>query len=187
MRSENDFEDDIDGVPVSALLHEQRSSRYGSVPGLDDEELADPAELERQVFLQEWGPVLALPSRDEPQGIRPAIDEEGHVDWGAFGTVDFERIRPSFDKVRYKADRLQEELKDVLIMFGTVKRRLPRQASLVLKYLRMGLIELKHIVNDDMLALARLYRRARKLQDQIAELREVGREKLRRELAWLLT
>lgn len=188
MRNENGFaEDEVEDVPVSALLHEERRNRYGSVPGLDDEELADPAELERQVYLQEFGPVLALPSRDEPRGIRPAIDEEGHVDWGAFGTVDFERIRPSFDKARYKADRLREELRDVLIMFATVKRRLPGQARQVLKYLRMGLIELEHIANDDMLALAKLYRRARKLQGQIAELREVSRDEIRRELAWLVT
>ena len=64
MRNENGFaEDEVEDVPVSALLHEERRNRYGSVPGLDDEELADPAELERQVYLQEFGPVLALPWR----------------------------------------------------------------------------------------------------------------------------
>ena len=80
---------EVDGVPVSALLSMERKNRYGSVPGLDDEELADPAELEREVVLQEWGPVLSLPVQGSKSGIVPAVDESGGVDWGAFGTVDF--------------------------------------------------------------------------------------------------
>ena len=188
MRSENEFaEDEVEDVPVSALLHEERRNRYGSVPGLDDDELADPLELERQVFLQEWGPVLALPNRFEPRGIRPAIDEEGRVDWGAFGTVDFERITPEFNRTRYKADRLRDELENVVIMIGIVKERLPvRERNRVLHYLHKGLIQPEHIVNDDMRALVTLRSRARRLQEQQAKLRAVSRDKLRREMAWLL-
>ena len=65
MKHETEFEDEceVEDVPVSPLLSEDRKNRYGSVPGLDDEELAEPWELERQVTLQEWGPVLALPVR----------------------------------------------------------------------------------------------------------------------------
>ncbi len=33
-------------VPASALLKREHGNRYGSVPGLDDSELADPDELE---------------------------------------------------------------------------------------------------------------------------------------------
>ena len=44
-------------------------------------ELADPEELERQVFLDEWGPILALPCKGSNGVIRPAIDEFGHVDY----------------------------------------------------------------------------------------------------------
>jgi hypothetical protein len=174
-------------VPVSALLHAERQNRYGSVPGLDDDELAEPAELERQVVLQEWGPILALPVRYEPRGVRPAIDEEGRVDWGAFGTVDFSRVRPDFDKARYKADKLREELRNVLIMFSIVKERLPGKAKyLVLKYLRMGVIDEEDIVSWDMWALAELDRRARYLQQRIDELREVSKAKREREAEALL-
>jgi len=61
--NENEFADvEIDDVPVSALLHQDRKNTYGGVPGLDDKELADPEELERVVYLQEWAPILALPS-----------------------------------------------------------------------------------------------------------------------------
>lgn len=189
MRSENGFaEDEVEGVPVSALLHEERRNRYGSVPGLDDDELADPAELERQVYLQEFGPVLALPWKGRTGGMRPSVAEDGSVEWGAFGTVDFDRMRPDFDRAQYKADKLRDELENVLIMLSIVKRRLPGRAKYqMLKHLRMGLIELEHIVNDDMHMLAKLYMRARRLQEQIATLTEVSREKLRREMAWLLT
>ncbi len=189
MRSECGYaEDEVEGVPVSALLHEERRSRYGSVPGLDDDELADPAELERQVFFQEWGPILQLRARHEPRGVRPAIDEEGRPDWGAFGTVDFDRMRPDFDRAQYKAYKLRDELENVFIMLSIVKRRLPGRAKyLVLKHLRLGLIELEHVVNDDMLALAKLYMRAGKLQEQIATLTDVSRERLHREMARLLT
>lgn len=180
-------EDAVSGVPVSALLHEARRNKYGSVPGLDDEELADPEELERQIMLDEWGPILALPVRHESHGVRPAIDEEGQVDWGAFGTVDFSRMRPEFDRTAYKAGKLREELRDVLIMLSIVQRRLAGRAKYqVLRYVQMGVIVEEHIVSEDMRAFARLYLRARRMQEQIAELGDLGEAQLRQEMARLL-
>ncbi len=61
--------EEVDSVPVSALLSEQRRNPYGSVPGLDDEELASPEELERQVMMEEWAPVLALPVQGKASGV----------------------------------------------------------------------------------------------------------------------
>lgn len=162
-------------VPESVLLRRLRPNKYGSVPGLDDSELADPDELERQVLRQEFAPVLALPVKAGESCIRPNIDEGGTVDWGAFGTVDFDRYRPQFDKLRYKADKVAEQVKDVLIIFNIVNNRVqPKAKYLVLKYLRMGIIELEHIVNNDMLALARLYLRARRMRKEITELKEAS-------------
>jgi len=138
----------IDDAPVSALLSVQRDNKYGSVPGLDDTELADPFELEREVMLEEWGPVLALPVKGRKRWIGPVVDESGGVDWGAFGTVDFDRYAGGFDKLRYKADKLREQMKDRLIMVSIVAERLPDKAKyLVLKYLRMGVVGLGHISN----------------------------------------
>ncbi len=168
-------------VPESVLIRRLRPNKYGSVPGLDDSELADPDELERQVLEWEFAPVLALPDKPGRSCIRPNIDEGGRVDWGAFGTVDFDRHRPQFEKLRYKADKVAEQVKDLFIMFGIVNERIKAWAKyLVLKYLRMGIIELEHIVNNDMLALARLYLRARRMRKEISELKEASERRRQR-------
>jgi len=166
---------DVDDVPVSALLSVGRKNKYGGVLGLDDEELLDPDELERMVYQQEFGPVLTLPVKSRSSWIQPVIDEDGGVDFGAFGTVDFERTMPEFDKARYKADKLREQLKDLMIRISLVKERLPGKAKyMVLKYLKMGIIGMEHIIDFDMLCLARLYLRARRLRDEIWRLEETS-------------
>ncbi len=168
-------EDEVEDVPVSALLSVERQNRYGSLPDLEDEEPADPDELERLAMAEEWAPILALPVKSRRGWVRPVADESS-VDFDAFASVDFQRTIPELDKARYKADRLQEKRGDLLILIGIVKERLPGKAKYqVLKYLSMGVIDLDHIVSDDMLALARLYLRARRLQKEIAELRESSR------------
>ena len=164
-------------VPESALLKRENSNKYGSVPGLDDSELLDDKELERLVFRQEFEPLLTLPTRPAKSWIKPHVDEDGRLDWGAFGTVDFKRLYP-FDKAKYKADKLREQLKDLLIRFGTVNERIKTKAKyLVLKYLRMGIIGLEHIVDSDVLILARLHLRIMKMQKQIRELTEASRRR----------
>ena len=188
MKQEVEFEDEceVEDAPVSPLLSEDRQNRYGGVPGLDDEELADPCELERQVFLQDWGPVLRLPVRGSKSMIRPHIDESFGVDFGAFSTVDFSRTMPEFDKLRYKADKLQEKLQDVLIMLSIVSGRLPQTKRQVLKYLNKGIIELEHIESFDMYQLAMYCLRAKRLQKQIAQLREFSwAKRVKKQEGWL--
>lgn len=175
-----DGDDYVADVPVSAVLSVVRTNKYGSVPELEDEELADPDELERQVMLEQWGPVLQLPVRERGRWIRPEMDESGRVDWGAFATVDFERTKAPFDKHRCKVERLREELRDVLILFSVVEWRLSNAGHLVLKYLRKGIIELEHIVNDDVRELGRLWLRAERIQQQIREVRQARRRKVER-------
>ena len=100
---------ELDNEPVT-ILKLQAGNRYGSVPGLDDRELADPDELERQVLIREFAPVLALPVKVRKSRLRHGVDGDGCVYFGAFGTVDFSRTMPEFDIVRYKADKLKERL-----------------------------------------------------------------------------
>jgi hypothetical protein len=186
MKHETEFEDETEvaDVPVSALLSAELKNRYGSVPDLDDEELADPEELERQVYMDYFGPILRLPAKRKSAGFFPAVDESGGVDWGAFGTVDFSRTMPEFDKARYKADKLRERLEDLFIMIGIVKERVPAKArGPVLRYLRKGVISLDHITNEDMRGLGRLYLKALRLQKEIAQLREASRNKRQAKLA----
>ncbi len=166
-------------LPESPLLKVERKEKYGSVSGLDDEELADPDELERQFLRQEFAPVLALPVKTRQGWIRPNVDEDGRIDWGAFATVDFDRYRPEFfDKARYKADKLREQWADTILMLEMIRQRVSsKPAALILKYLRMGIIELEHILDFEMWSLARYYLRARRLQQEIAELEEASQRR----------
>jgi len=179
-------EDGIE-VPESPLLRLEPKNRYGSVPGLDDEELADPEELERCVLRAEWGPVVSLRRPEPGCPIRPSVDMDGDLDWGAFATVDFDRRQPKLSWEKSKVRELREQLKDTIIMLSIVRDRLPGMAARqVLKYLEHGVLELEHIVNEDMQALGRLYLRARNLQQRIAALQQRSREREQRALeAWL--
>jgi len=175
------------GVPASPLLSEERRNRYGSVPGLDDDELADPDELERQVFIKEFGPILALPVRGRRYGLQPGYDEQGRVDWGAFATVDFERSMPQPDRMRYKLEALREKRHDVLIMFSIIKRHVPGKAKYeVLEYLQHGVIGMEHIQDENMRALAQLWRRKLRLDDEIQRLIKARQARVKRELAAVL-
>ena len=163
-----------EGVEVadSPLLKIERKDKYGSVPGLDDEELAGPAELERQILWEQWGPVLLLPAPKNHVGVRPELDEDGFL-CGAFASADFDRIKPAFDKAGYKAERLCDELETVFIMLEVLRDRIPGTGKYkVLQYLRKGIIELDDISDMEVWHLGRLYVRALRLQQEIARLRE---------------
>lgn len=60
----------------------------------------------------------------------------------------------------------------MLIMIGMLKRRIPGIAKYeVLKYLQMGVIDVDHVVDEDMLARARFDCRARGLKKETEEIR----------------
>ena len=111
-----------------------RDSGFGSVAGLEDEGLADCGELLRQITIEQWEPLLDIPVNRSGRFIKPSIDDNGILDWGAFGTVDFEKMFP-FDKKFYKINKLREELRNALIMFDIVKERVPEdERAEVIKY-----------------------------------------------------
>lgn len=115
------------------------------------------------------------------------MDEKGLFD-GAFATIDFERVRGGGpDRLRGRIEGLRAQLRDCMIMFSTIKDHLPGRAKyLVLKYLRMGVIDMDDIVNDDMRELARFYRRAELSREEIRQLRAAWTKRLRKQLAALL-
>jgi len=164
-------------VPVSPLLKRERSNRYGSIPDLDDEELIEPAEIDR-VFLREaFAPILALPVKGKKGGIKPNIDEDGSVDWGAFGTVDFDKY-VEFDKLRYKADKLREELFHERIIMEMLSERIKsRKKYKILEQAEAGLIDVEEISDFDMFCLAKRYVRAKRIQREIAALEKKSQER----------
>ena len=164
-------------VPVSPLLKRQRSSRYGHIQELDDEELIDPAEIDRLYLREAFAPILALPVKAKKGGIRPNVNEDGTVDWGAFGTVDFDRYT-DFDKARYKADKLAEELENERLMMEMISSKIKDYAKYkVIKYVEAGILDAGDISDLNMYCLTQRYLRAKRLQREIAELEQKSREK----------
>lgn len=165
-------------VPESALLRGQRANRYGSIEGLPDGELADPDELERMVYMEEYEPILRLPVAARRHPFYGSIDEDGRVDFGAFGTVDFDRHRGEFDKVRYKVDKLKEQLRDLVILLTTVNERIPGRGKYrVLKYVQMGALDIADIEDNEMYFFAEMYLRAVGLRQEIARLQKIRRQR----------
>jgi len=172
-----------DGVEVAAQAWNQaRSNRYGSIPDLPDDELADPDELERCVLKAELEPVLLLPKL-KSKLYSPAWDMHCDVDFNAFASVDFGRLRPEFDKARYKADKLKEQLKDVLITIAMLNERIKKTVKYkILKLVRLGHIEADQIKDFDMWQLAKYYMRALKLSEEIRRLRKYSRDCRKKQL-----
>ena len=163
-----------DGVEVaqSPLLKRKRSKRYGSIPDLDYGDLIEPAEIER-IFLKEaFAPILALPVKTRKGWFRPNVDEDGTIELGAFATVDFDRY-VDFDKARYKAEKLQEELADERLMMEIISGRIKTLAKYkVVKYVLAGILDIDDISDGDMYHLAKRCLRAARLQREITELQE---------------
>jgi hypothetical protein len=153
--------------------HTEKRSIYGSIADLPDEELADPDELERQMWIREFEPILNLPEPQRRSGIRPNFDEQGRLDWGAFGTVDFDRYRTKPDRTTYQIQQLHEELRDLVIRIDIVSQRIPGLAKYkVLKYLGRGMLDLDEVVDDEMRTLGSLYLQSRRLLRRIGQLKE---------------
>ena len=168
-----------DGVEVAApvLVKREKSNRYGSVEGLPDEELADPDELQRQIEREQWELALILP-QPRCRHFNPGWDWSVDVDYNAFASVDFERTQPEFDKLRYKADKLNEEVRDLIIRFQIIKERIPGKAKYaVLRNVERGILDMGDIPDFDMYFLAELYLRIRRMQKEVERLRKVSRQK----------
>ena len=168
-------------------LKREQANKYGSIADLPDEELADPDELERMVYLQEFGPILQLPTKGGKRAFYGNLDEDGRVDFGAFGTVDFDRQRPEFDRARYRLDKLKEELKNLVMMVQMINERIASKAKYqVLKYVQMGVLDLEEIADWDMQQLAEKYLRAVRLKQEITKFQKARRQKMvRQRQQWL--
>lgn len=163
-------------VPVSPVLAPIRNKGYGRIADLPDEELASPAELERMVFIQEFGPILALPRPRSKSVIKPTVDEDGRLDWGAFGTVDFDRYAGGFNKSRYKLDILKEQLFNERLMIEMISSRIKPIAKYeIIKLVFDGILDVDDISDMEMYCLAKRCLSARRLQREIQTLAGKGR------------
>lgn len=166
---------EVDIRPERIVVSRLEKDRYGTVEGLDRDELADPAELERQVFLQMYEPLLSVPFRSSygsGQSFRGTCDLDGFVDYGAFDSIDFKRLFPSFDKARYKIDKLKEQLADSVIRLGIVCARIETANKyLIMKHLKEGVLELDDLTDMDLWNMGRLYLRSLRLKKEIKNIR----------------
>jgi hypothetical protein len=165
-------------VPAAALRREQQRNRYGNLAELPDEELADPDELERAVYKEMWWPILRLPQQRWECPVRPNVDEDGRVDWGAFGTVDFNSYRPEHSKLRYKAEQMKEQLKDQVNMLRMISSRIPGRAKYKILWLvKKQRLDTDDIENWDMWQLAVGYVRAWRFRHEIEQMLARSRQK----------
>ena len=174
-------ENEIDVAVEKVVVQRLKEDRYGTVEGLDSDELADPAELERLVYLQMFEPLLSLRSSSSRRSggcIRPAYDIDGFADYGAFDSIDFKRLVPSFDKARYKIDKLREQLADTVIRLGIVCARIDSgNKYLIMKHLKEGVVQLDDITDMDLWNMGRLYLRSLRLKKEIKDIQEYRRRK----------
>jgi hypothetical protein len=167
-------------VPAAALRRERQRTRYGNLVDLPDEELADPDELERVIYKEMWWPILRLPQQRWECPIRPNMDEDGRVDWGAFGTVDFDSYRPQSSKLLYKAGQMKEQLKDRVNMLRMISARIPGTAKYrILRLVKKGILDTDDITDWDMWQLAVGYLRAWRFRHEIE--RMLGKSRQKRE------
>ena len=106
---------------------------------------------------------------------------------GSIWTVDFDQYRQDFDRLRYKAERLMDQQRDLTIMFEIVADRVPGTAKYrVLKYVRMGVVDIDDIQDEDTWQLANVYLRILRLQRERYELKERSHQRRQRhaEMLW---
>jgi hypothetical protein len=165
-----EFEDGIEAVPPAWV---KPVERYGVIEGFDENDYASPKELERIYYEQLWGPVLMLP--EQKKSDNAAWKCYGDLDYNAFASVDFDRMRPEFNKIKYKADKLQERLKDLMIMIRIKLESIDDNRKYkVLRLVGKGHLEPDDIRHGDMWQLGLLYRRAVNIKKEIGRLREAS-------------
>ena len=112
MSEELEYETEFEDLPVSqAVKVIRRSDDLGQVPGLPDEEMADPWEMERWVHLQERETLLALHgSRRELEGA------------DRYGNSSVEALEmESGSAPELVGDRLAEQARDIAIAYSCAR------------------------------------------------------------------
>lgn len=158
----NDTEEiDPTDLPVAGNVRVQRSTGYGTVPDLDNEEAADVHELQCIAAWAQYGPLLALPGKYGQTG-RVVLDADCEIDWDRIGPAGGGRRHPQHPRTG------RDELQRVLGLISLLVERIPGTAKYaVLTYVRMGILDVEHVTHADLRAVAQLEAKARRLQQEL--------------------
>jgi hypothetical protein len=172
------------------VLFDSIKLELGTLKDLAEDELISQCEIERQIVKAGLGPVLLLPVKNRKNGYHRAWDYSEEIGFNAFGTVDFDRYRPEFDKARYKAGKLREQLRDLVIIIrivhdritGTAKHHLPKMLSLA----KRNIIDPDDIEHWDSWQFVKMFMRALRIKKEILGLEEKSRQgKSKKYQKWL--
>lgn len=168
MKQINQQTDEIEmsDLPVTGSIRVQRNRGYGNIPDLDDEAPMNLAELRRMVAWQLYGPLLALPGRHRRGYL--VLDANGEVDWNAIGPAG-RRRQPERRDTSERTEQLRTELVHVLSQIATATQRVPGTAKyLVLKHVRMGILQPEHVTDPNLREVVRLQAKAERLRQELA-------------------
>ncbi len=152
-------------IPVKPTICPVKPEQYGTVEGLDNDELADPSELERIGYLRLYAPVLTLPRLDSDPIFSPEFAG------GAFDTWDFHRMYPCMAETARRQSRLnwlKSKLRDRLIILSILKDKLSvSQRALAITAARKS-SDFESLPDPETQAFAREYKRSLVIRNQIA-------------------
>ena len=163
-------EDDIQiaDVPVCPQIKVIRKGREPDAKNGEDR--IEWAEVQRLLFEQDWGPILALPPTKNDFFLERQW-EDG-VDVSAFNTHDYLRTRRKFDGTQYTIREAVQKHREALWTLEMIMDRIKSPAKyMVLKYVENGVIE-PDMCEGDMWRAAVWHRRGLQLREKIRQLRE---------------
>jgi len=119
---------DEDDLPVASTLQIIRKSR-DIIEDLTEEELTAWSEVQRQVYMRDIEPLLAIPVvHSDFIDLRQFEEIDGKmVDVSAFNTIDFLGNRPEFDKKRYAMNKIAEKAEDLALLHSCVSSKRGRE------------------------------------------------------------
>ena len=156
-------------VPSPASLKIERKNKYGSVEGLDDSEVIDPMELERQVILNEFKSIFFIPLQRQNEGIRNVMWNSEDFLKSVLDPICIKK--PQIEKSNL--DKLRDKLRFTSNMINNMYNTQPdRKKRITLKYLLMGWISPKDIIDRNLKTCAEWCLRSIQLQKEIKQLEQ---------------
>ena len=163
-------EDDeqIGDMPVSPRVKVIRKG-MGQEAG-NERDAIEWAEIQRLLFEQDWGPILALPPTNNDFFMKGQW-EDG-VDVSAFNTHDYQRTHRKFDGTRYAIQETIQKHRQATWMLEMIMDRIKSPAKYTaLRYVEKGVIE-PEMCEGEMWRAAVWHRRCLKLEGEVQRLKE---------------